>query len=89
MNGTLADGCEVAAICPASQGASLCPVDHHTSGNAAGAGSYSCDDSSSAQNMTGTVPSDNETHVHASPTASTPGPAPRPTYFSIDPRQGD
>ena len=83
VNGLLADGCEVAAICPASQGNNVCPVDHHTQANAAGAGSYPCDDGSSAQNMTGTVPSDNRTHVPAIDGFNT-GTGAAADYFSIN-----
>jgi hypothetical protein len=65
VNGTPADGCEVAAICPSSAGTQLCPIDHHTSQNAASLGSFGCTDSSSAQNLTGTIPSDAREHVPA------------------------
>ena len=82
VNGVLSDGCEVAGQCVASQSTPKCPVDDHTQALAANAGSYPCDDGSSAQNMTGTVPSDYRTHVPAIDAFDmTTGAA--PDYFSI------
>jgi hypothetical protein len=62
VNGVLSDGCEVPGICPSSQNNQVCPVDDHTQSNAANAGSYPCTDSSSAQNITGTISSDDRAH---------------------------
>ena len=82
VNGTLADGCEVAGICPSSQGTQLCPIDHHTSQNAASIGSFGCADGSSGQNVTGTIPSDARDHVPPiDGFDSTTGSA--PDYFTI------
>jgi len=82
VNGVLSDGCEVAGQCVASQSTPKCPVDDHTQALAANAGSYPCDDGPSAQNMTGTVPSDYRTHLPAIDAFDmTTGAA--PDYFSI------
>jgi hypothetical protein len=82
VNGVLADGCEVAGACVKSQGTAVCPIDDHTQALAANAGSFPCDDGSSAQNMTGAVPSDDRAHAPAidgfDPTTGA-----APDYFSI------
>ena len=82
VNGTLADGCEVAAICPSSQGAQICPIDDHTSQKAASIGSFSCVDSASQQNITGTIPSDAREHVPAID-GFDPVTGSAPNYFTI------
>jgi hypothetical protein len=69
VNGVLSDGCEFANPCPinAPNGGSpttLCPVEHQQS-SATNLGSFSCDDSSSAQNVTAAVPSDDRAHSPA------------------------
>jgi hypothetical protein len=65
VNGTLSDGCEVAGTIPASNGGPLPPLDDHSQNNAAYVGAFPCDDGSSGQNLTGTVPSDARTHSPA------------------------
>ena len=78
VNGLLADGCEVPATCPVCNGTATCPVDDHSEATATYVGSFPCDDSSSAQDLTGTIPSDNRAHSPAvngfiTLTGSTPG----------------
>lgn len=82
VNGSLADGCEVAAICPSSQGAQICPIDDHISQKAASIGSFSCVDGSSQQNITGTIPSDAREHVPAID-GFDPVTGSAPNYFTI------
>ena len=78
VNGLLADGCEVPATCPVCNGTATCPVDDHSEATATYVGSFPCDDSSSAQDLTGTIPSDDRAHSPAvdgfiTLTGSTPG----------------
>jgi hypothetical protein len=83
VNGVLSDGCEVVGDCVKSQDASLCPVDDHTQALAASVGSFSCDDTSSAQALSGAVPSDFRTHLPAiDDFDAVTGAA--PDYFTID-----
>jgi hypothetical protein len=69
VNGILSDGCEFANPCPinAPNGGTptpICPVEHQQS-SATYLGSFSCDDGSSAQNVTAAVPSDDRAHSPA------------------------
>ncbi len=61
VNGVVGDGCEFANPCPVGNGNQKCPVEHST-GTATDLGSFDCNDGDSAQNDTGSVPSDARTH---------------------------
>jgi hypothetical protein len=70
VNGVLSDGCEVPNPCPtnAPGGSSTqtqhCPLGHQQA-SATDLGSFSCDDTSSAQNVLAFVPSDDRAHSPA------------------------
>jgi hypothetical protein len=82
VNGVLSDGCEIAGACVKSQGTALCPVDDHTQAKGANVGSFPCDDTSSAQTLTGAVPSDDRVHTPAIDGFDTTSGA-APDYFTI------
>jgi hypothetical protein len=76
------DGCEIADDCASVNGTPKCPVDNHTNALATDDGSYPCDDGSSAQNMTGYIPSDARDHEPAIDGFDTTTGA-APDYFKI------
>jgi hypothetical protein len=82
VNGILSDGCEVANPCPNGNGTQDCPVEHQTS-TATNLGSFSCDDSASAQNDTGAVPSDDRTHTNPAVVAFDGTAGAAPTVFTL------
>jgi hypothetical protein len=82
VNGVLSDGCEVANPCPVGNGTQLCPVEHQTS-SATNLGSFDCNDSDSAQNDTGGVPSDDRTHTNPAVVAFDGTAGAAPTVFTL------
>jgi hypothetical protein len=82
VNGLLSDGCEVANPCPVGNGTTLCPVEHAIA-TASSLGSFSCDDSSSTQNVTGAVPSDDRAHVAPAVVAFDGTAGAAPTVFTL------
>jgi hypothetical protein len=65
VNGVVTDGCEIPATDPVYNGSTATSLDDHSEAAAVNVGSFPCDDGSSAQNLTGTLPSDDRAHSPA------------------------